>query len=77
MANKIPDLSMISKMETQCKGNLATAKYSLCYLSQRRPTRMRSVFSCLRAIPPPSGNWRAALTQAQTASSIPTDALLK
>lgn len=56
MANKIPDLSMISRMETQCKGNLAGAKYSLCCLSQRCPTRTRSVFSCLRAIPPPSGD---------------------
>lgn len=51
-ANKIPDPCH----DKQCKGNLAGAKYSLCCLSQRRPTRTRSVFSCLRAIPPPSGD---------------------
>ena len=60
MANKTPDLYMISRMETEFKGNLAGAKplqkYSLCYLSRRCPTRMRSVFSCSRAIPPPSGD---------------------
>lgn len=67
MANKIPDLYMISTMETQCKGNLAPAKYSLCYLSQCCPTRMRSVFSCWRAVPPPpSGDLQSLLWHKHT-----------
>lgn len=54
MANKIPDLSMISKMETQCKGNLASA---IC-LSAVPPGRG----VCSAACEPyllPAGTWRA------------------
>lgn len=59
MANKIPDPYMISRMETQCKGNLARAKLLRNIPSAVCPSRMRSVFSCSRAIPPPSGDRRA------------------
>lgn len=63
MANKIPDLYMISRMETQRKGNLARAK-----LLQNIPSAI-----CPSAVPPewgvcsaarepyllPAGTWRA------------------
>ncbi len=56
MANKTPDLHMISRIETQCKGNLAGAKLLQNIPSAICPTRTRSVFSCSRAVPPPSGD---------------------
>lgn len=50
MANKVPDLYMISRMETQCKGNLAGVK-----LLQNIPSAI-----CPSAVPPEWGACSAA-----------------
>lgn len=82
MANKITDLYMISRMETQFKGNLAGAKlpqniFPLLFV----PVLSHQNEECVQLLASHSSSQRGpgkpALTQAASASSIPTDALLK